>query len=519
MKICCKVLCMIGFWMSGDFGAVAAEYLDGDFSGSLYNFHNDTIIADNRVMKADRINLFNSVTVENHGLIFGEIYLCDGCNAAIRNLGAIDGTVHVGNGAKFSQIISTNDDASYISVRGDYSVVVRDGDMVSLDKVFDISRDAGKISVMDSSLMLNAPINAPDGPAIKFYGENMIYVDDAVRFLGAPVIANATGIGAVHFHSENINPMYALTSYSVDGDIYLKIVRETDYSKILKNDVGDFLDMLRDEMPDDPLLNKMDLAADMGELNKIMSKSMRMNPIKLMDTVRILDAFETGFPPSVAGGPDIGAMSISMVADNFTAYGIRLGAGRVNGNLSVAIGAYAAVTDYSDDINEYTAEIYGANLRAVYHLDEVYFMHGIVGATVAGFDIGPVLDGNKIVRNPNGLDVYGAFDFAGRMGVGGGFSIVPFVGITADRASIGGADDFAVDGRTGVNAEYSFEMIGLRYDYAASFSVSSNGDLRGTFRIGILSVADAAGADIGIDVIGNEDGVSYKASVGGKFSF
>lgn len=516
-----KLFCIAGFCMVCEFGAAGAEYLDGNILGNLYNFYTDTIIADAVIVDAGRMNLFDAVTVENHGSLFGEIYLCDGCNASIRNLGDIYGTVHVDNDAEFNQIISTNADVTHMSVDGDYSVVVRDGDMVSLDNVVGISGNAGKIIVVNSNLTLNAPIGVSDRPDIEFCGENMIYVDDATRFLGAPVITNADGVGAVHFHSDNMNPLFALRSYAVDNDIYLKIVRETDYSKILKNDVGNFLDELRDEMPNDPLLNKMDLVTDMAELNKIMSKSVRLNPIKLMDTVRILGAFESGFASDAADGFNVGGLSPILIgSENFYTYGIRLGSGgRVGGDLSVAIGAYAAMTDYMDGINEYSAEIYGANLRAVYHLDEVYFVHGIVGATVAEFDLGPVLDGNEIVRNPNGTDIYGAVDFAGRVKIGDGFSVSPFAGVTADRVGIVGIDDFEIDGRAGLNAEYSFEVIGLRYDYAASLTVSTNGDLRGAIRVGIWSVTDAAGADVGIDIIRSDDGVSYKASVGGKFSF
>lgn len=514
-----RIIFIAGFGICS-FAAVAADYVDGNLSGQIYNFQNDSIILENAVMDYERFNMFDTVTVENHGTVFGDIYVCHGCSTAIRNSGYIDGTVRVDGYSEFNQVILDVTDITNIKVDGDYTVVVHNADMIPVESVLDVSSDAIKIVVKNSTLTLGSPIDGLSHSPVIFSGENMIYIGDVDMFLTSPVITNIHGDGAIHFCSDNINPLYALHSYIADDNLFVKMVRETDYSKIFNNDIGIFLDRLRTESPGDKLLIKMDSATSVFELNKIMSLSARLHPEMLMDGVKILDAFESDFVSVPADDFNMNLSPILIVGDDFYTYGMRLGTGGgISENLFVAAGMYAAMTDYADDVNEYLAEIYGANFRAVYYLNDDYLLHGIMGASFARFDIGPVWDDGAVVYNPNGLHTYGATDLGRHINFDNSVSAIPFVGIEAGRVSVAGYAESYFDVRAGINLKYSFEMIGLRYDYGALVMTTTGGDIHAGIRLGLWSSADDAGADVGICSIRDADKTSYKLTVKGKFLF
>ena len=51
--------------------------------------------------------------------------------------------------------------------------------------------------------------------------------------------------------ADNVNPLYVLNSYIKSGNLYAILSRETDYSKILKNEIGNFLNSIRNDNPND----------------------------------------------------------------------------------------------------------------------------------------------------------------------------------------------------------------------------------------------------------------------------
>ncbi len=517
MAICS--ICLDGFCYA------ESNIINDDNSGPVWNVAGDTRVARGALLEYHNINLMTPMMFENMGRIYGDVHVCPECIVKIKNSGHINDVIFVPSPESLVQIISSADDITHLNVNGHYSVSVN-GDMLLLDEIISTSLAADKIVFSDSTLVLDAPIIAGreiSTPVMEFDGETMIYIDDANDFTNTPILSNITGDGKIRFHSDKLNPLYALRSSIVEEKLYLITVRETDYSKILRNKTGEFLDKLRLENPDDALLRKLDSVADMDELNSVMAHSVRLNPQLLMNPVRTIDRFETSgdfVTDNKNSGLGIRAEPIVVLSDDFYSYGGRVEFyGNVVDAWSIGVAAYTAIIDFADSINDYSAELYGVNATTRYNFYEKYFVRAIAGASVAEFDIGAVLGNDKIVYNPTGLDLYGAIDIASNINFGDSFSITPFVGAVINRISVSDDSDFDSAGRAGIDIGYGFEMVGLRYDYDAMMSVNTFGDIEAGLRISVFSDMDAAGGDIKLTAVRDENCVSYKISAGLKLVF
>lgn len=521
MRSLYALLCMVVLLILDTY-AMAADFIIGNKSGVEFNIKNDTVIVDGVYLDFARINVNDAITLENNGDIYGDLYLCSDCVAAIRNRGNIYGVIHVGTNGGLVQLISDVRDAVRINVDGAYNVAVSDVEMISVGDIFGAAGDAGKIIIANSVIMIDSvadPVgNGVPGPNIEFVGENIIYIPDLDAFNGTAVLSNVSGDGSVHFHAENVNPLYALKSIVEDGDLYLTMVRETDYSKILKNPVGDFLNQLRKYNPTDGLLKRMDLASDMNELNRAMSHSARLNPILLMRSTDIVD--RTVFGVHIARENILSADTFAIVSDNFGSYGARARAGLVIGDGLFVDGAiYSAIVDFDNGMDEYMTHIYGANFRAVFDLSENYFVRTGVGASVSKFDIGPVFDGRDATYNPRGINLYGVSDVGMKIDIGDGVDIGLFSGMRFNNASVAGDAETNLKPYIGGDVLYGFETAGLRYDYGGHCVFYSDGAIESDLKISILSIMDDAGGDFSIGIIHNEMGTSYKFSVSINYMF
>ena len=81
--------------------------------------------------------------------------------------------------------------------------------------------------------------------------------------------------------------LYRISFYSptFSDEVFLKLVRETDYTKIFDDERGDFLENIRLNNPDDKTLLALDNANDADEMNSIMNSSYLFNPMILMNPV------------------------------------------------------------------------------------------------------------------------------------------------------------------------------------------------------------------------------------------
>lgn len=506
---------------SADAFCATVEYINSDKFGNKWTIRNDVVIGDGINLAVKDINIAGSSVLVNYGNITSSVNVCDNCDVYVLNRGNFDGKISVGDNSEFYQIIKKDSDISYLDVDGDINVLVIDADMVSLPAV--MSLGATKVILNNSSVYLSpgvASFGARANSPIEIVGTVTVHLDDFDNLTDVPLMTNISGGGTVAIMSDAVDRLHALTGYLADGNLYAKLIRETDYVKILNNDVGKFLNLLRGDSPDDKLLAALDAADDMDELNAIMARSVRLHPIKLMNPVRGLYRFGDYFAPMASDAiADFDASAEFVMADDFGFYGVvgRTGL-RPTDKLSFTLSGRLGVMEFSSDLDDFDAETYGMNF-AVAYTDDVLFGRADFGFVYSRFDTGMVFDGTDAVYNPAGRMFYGGADIGLRLNLFSEFYIAPSVGLYFDKADVAGAADNAVFVRGIVDASYKISGDGLDYDYGVRFIANGNGGIGVMARVALWSGWDGAGGDAMIGITHDEYCTAARMSVNLRFTF
>lgn len=470
------------------------------------------------------IEVLESVSIVNSGIINSDFYINDKKRVYVTNSKIINGAFHVAPDAKLIQVIHSDKDITDLSVDRNFSVLVRDADGISLTDVFSIATNADTLILDNSTLFLNNPDRCraanTNAPVIEIVGDVIIKLNSAgsVNY-SLPILHNVSETGHVHFDILEMNPLYNALAYVNDGDLYLKFIRETDYGRIFENDLGTFLNDLRRDIPNDKLLRAMDSAPDMDAINSIMRDSVRLNPVNLMAPVRrmhILDALGGWRYSDVS---DIDSSADIIFSDDVVIgrAGISL-TGVVANNLYAAVSGYIGTFAVSDDINDFTGNMYGANVML--HFDDGTVVGNLSGGfTRADFDVGPVFDGSATVNNPSGISGYTMMDVGTYLYREYDLTIVPFAGVIAHYASVLNDSDTVALANLGLELNLSEHDFDILYDYGIRGSVLTDG----AYHVGVyakfLSPDDDIGAKVSAELIHDEIGFGYKIAVSLNMSF
>ena len=342
------------------------------------------------------------------------------------------------------------------------------------------------------------------------------YVDDISAFYGKPILSNVSGDGHFSILTDEINPLYKLYTYTLDNNIYVETVRETDYAKIFKNDVGNFLNDLRNSQSDNKLLLKLDNATSLAEMDEIMSASVRLNPLKLMDVVNVFNMFEINEISNVSDR--ISVSPIFIFSNDFTISGLSFNADYgFYKNLRAGLSLYSAKAKIKSDIEDYESALYGGNVHIAY-FDDLLMARAIAGIANAKFDIGSVFDGTNTVMDPSGKSYYYVADMGFNFNVSKRFFIAPFMRVGLNSLKLlNNSDKSAI---TGVGADLLFDasMYDIEYKYGLNVSTYTNEQINAAFKIDINSVADKAGGYLNLGLVYDElKRVGYKIQVGVNF--
>lgn len=401
-------------------------------------------------------------------------------------------------------------DISVVDYNVNYSVLVRDSVALSWGDVLNVANGADKIILDNATLVLDT--NILNSVPIEINGENLLVVDDVSNFYDTAVLTNVSGNGRVRLQSRVVNPLFAGFSYFENDSLYIRRERITDYATILGNDTGGYLNNLRVKNPNDPLLGALDSAGDMNTLRETMARSVRLNPIRLMMPImQITDFDKLNFNVEnwgINSGGDI------IVNKNMEYYGANIAFGGGARNIKFGLSLSTGRMEYSDDINYFVGDIYGGQLIADYNWWDTNRLRLMLGGKTVNFTSGELFNGHDTVKDPRGIIVYGATEYARNFGP---FS--PFVGFDFDYVSVADDSENNIVGRGGVDARYTHEMLGLRYDYAVRVGANTDGAMFAELRAGFLSVMDKAGGDISIAIIRRDDITSYKFSVAAHVLF
>lgn len=205
---------------------------------------------------------------------------------------------------------------------------------------------------------------------------------------------------------------------------------------------------------------------------------------------------------------------------DFNSYGLRLNSGMaVIGNLSVGIGAYAFRGNFKNSFSDFESDVYGGNLRANYVFDNLMFVRGIAGVSMANIKCDGVIDGNNLVNNPRAFGVYAGLDVGAKFDFESGMFLSPFVGMGVINETVVDVNQNDLFLRVGNDFGFKYFMDGVSYNYILRVGVNSNGYLDANVGAGMWTVSDKIGGDVSIGVMDSEFGWSAKISGNLRFAF
>ena len=479
----------------------------------------DTIIESSGSFQDGTIYIQNSLNIINNGVITSALNVCDNCNVYIENTGTYNAPATLGTNATITQVIKNASDITTLHNIGNntYGVLVQDTTIaLNWTTIKDTVVGANKFAFDNAKLEMN---NLGIVDNVKITGNLFIDTHDAPS--GDKLLfTNVSGDGVVYINSDTLDILYALESYRVANSIYVRPVRSGDYGRILNNSAGRFLNLLRDKSPDDKLLNKLDRAKTMSELKHIMSKSVRLHPIKLMQPIKTLYVHKSLETMHIDDDAMFGFMPYGVFSDDMSWSGV--GARfytKISDILHLTISGHISELEYSDDINEYGGMSYGAGIDIVGHLYSDKFVRVYGDFNFTSFDTGPVLDGNDATNNPIGMSGYVVGEFGYKFDVDE-YYVSPFVMAGSDYTEILNDNELGLYAGVGANAGFNIVVDGLRYDYVARGIIRSDGGVGVSLNTSAWSIMDAAGVDFSVGTIyDNEIGLSYSVSINGKFNF
>ena len=488
----------------------AVDYVYGlDGSGTYYMDTDAVFVAGANIAVPD-IVVMGSHVLENNTYVNTNISLCDGCRLEIHNRGVFNVNFTLADGASVVQVVTTAADVNPINVNVDYELHVVDANGIKLSDVMRIGSGADEILLHDSSVVWDMDAVAD----LNLTGNINLIFNDIEAVIGRPILSGVDSDAYIRVVSNGtINPMFALSSYIEDGKSYLRLGRETDYTKILDSKLGGFINLLRGDVSSGGLIGALDNAMSVDSLNKIMADSMRIAPINMMDVVAAFDLIDlNNFDYNSGFGTSY------LMLDKSYAYGAFVNANINVGNVTAGVRGYVNSLSLSDSFDALSGVMFGGNVYGRYE-DDFAFVRGILGGNLTRFNVTNVFDGNGSVDNPMGYSFYGAIDFGRVLDFRNEIFISPYVGATANYMSILHMDNKSCDGRIGVDIKYDFDLLGVDYDYGIHTSMNTDGEFVFGINAGFISEIDMLGGHVAIDYIDNKIGRGYKISAGLDLKF
>lgn len=495
-----------------------------DIAGNSINLSDNSSVESEVEISFNEINITNSITLKNSGIIKGNINLCEGCNLKVKNTGVIESNFTIPETSKITQVINDYTDITNINFNHSFDVLVQNAENLSFNDLLSLGGD--KIIIDNSGLVLDSfkrirfarfSLN----PEIKIIGNVDVYLNDENDLLSGPLLSNVdVGEGIVNIHTNYSNPLYTVSSFIKDNNLYAALVRETDYEKIFKNYKGVFLNELRSANPNSLLLNALDNAADMDSINQIMGKSVLFNPVGLLKPIKSFNNFkllDLDFDSSIGliFRPDF------IISESFYSYGLNIGAGLLNyDKFKLSLNAYGAYIDFADDINEYTATIAGIKTDIIFIPVDYLFFNLTAGASFTKFDVGDIFYNENIINNPDSLSLYSATDVGLFLLRNNKITLAAFTGFITNHDEIVDISDFDYDARLGLKLDFNNEEIGsIYYKFGLLLTAETDGGFGAGMRYSFLSKYDGAGGGIDLSAIKDDYGWSYKISVDVKLAF
>ena len=402
-------------------------------------------------------------------------------------------------------------------VDGFETVFVKNCDYVTLTEIKNESGD--KYVIQNSAVLMNDFSEWQSWNTIVDFGSNVsLYVKDLNFSNSGEKVNNITPINKVYVTVKDVNNLYKTRLTAYDEDVFLFLVRETNYTKVFKDSRGSFLDNIRLKAPDDKMLARMDVAKSMDEINSAMNSAYHFNPMILMNPVKTINRGAMIDVMKDMSDYGLGADVEYVLSDKVNDYGAHIYFAdkydKTYFKLAVNLNSFS----YGDDFNDFSGFLYGLDLRARHYMDDVWF-DGILGLNRAGFKADDIYSDGNVTSNPKGMSEYA------RLSVGydykrfDDFIVAPFAGLLFQKSDIMNFSDTNVNLHTGLIGKYNFVMDGIKYEYAASMATDEKANWNLGADVGFVSLVDDAGARFVVNVFQDDFGTNYKFTINANVKF
>ena len=506
-QLCSLSLCVACMY----FGVGTCALADTTITSDIEVSSNETL--------SGTINVTNAVTITNCGDISGTINLAPGKELRIENFGTYNASVVLGDSiASVTQVIKTTPGITELSGIDNYSVLITD-----TPNALDWASIAGKTSNADrykfsnAKIEMNGVINITN---VDLVGDVFVYINN-VSNADAALFTNFSGSGGVHVIPGTPDSLHSMETYISGSSMFVHVARATDYGRILNNNVGVFLENLRASVPDDKLLQRMDYVDTIDDLNRIMDDSVRIHPIKMMRSIKMMYMHKMLENVHIGKNDGLEFTPLTIFSDDMFLIGGNIGLNlSLDDDLYINVFGNVSELKYSDDISSYNGMSYGIGADVIYNLSSNNYVRMYGGMNLSSFNSGMVFNGNGATKDPYGVSGYISGEFGRRFDFADKYYVSPFVTLGGDYMTLLNSDDYDLYVGGGINTGFDFEFDGFRYDYNARGVVRSDGGIGAELNISILSLADAAGAGVRGGVFyDNTIGISYHAVLDLKFDF
>ena len=489
-------------------------YIDTDvYNAYQYVIDKSVVVQDGVFVSVPDILVTNGGYIENHGtIITDKITVCDGCQLEIINTGTIKSEFVGGSNAKITQVVSDKSHLSKIDAGlNSFDVKIMNISNVNFSDILNLSLNSNGVDVYNSRVVMD--VDNPDLSSVRFHENVFLVMNDVERIQQTYVLKNVDGDLQVLVDADVNNSLMAIKTYVAEDDLYVKLVRETDYAKIMNNATGRYLNSLREDMDANNFLSHMDSAQSIEDLYKIMADSVRTAPINLMDGVRMLNMFDMN-----DFNVNTGVGAFGMFSDDSYSYGAQIGTCFDFMNLDVGVRGYVNSLSGTDGYDEYSGMMMGVGTYAQYDA-EIGFVRGLMGANLTMFDISNVFDGDASVDNPIGYSYYAGVDVGHRFDYKDGFYMSTYVGGFVENIEILNQNESDYMGRIGFDVGYEVTVLGIKYNYALRANIESDAGLYIGASARFMSEFDMVGGYADVSCVENEIGRGYKITAGVDFKF
>lgn len=490
-----------------------------DFYGDVLNMSGVNTVFDEVYIETDKIYVEDATVIKNYGQINSEIFIPDNANLIIQNSGVMNSSFVAGDGATVTQIITSYDDINNIGFDGNLNLLVSNIDLLRMSDILLLGAD--KISLDNVGLVLDSGrYRMMTKPVSEFNldGNIVLYVNSLDR-LNRPLLENVKlNASNIFVHLDDLEKIFSIKTFVQDGDLYAKVIRETDYYKIFQNSVGTFLNEQRIKNQNSGLLYALDTAESLSDMNFIMNNSVVFNPKLLLRVVHTISDLNSisGFDCSgVTAGANV------ILSDDFYSYGGEfLIASKIWEKAKFQLGALGTKLVFSDNLDNFSADIVGVKSRFVYDVFDSVFLDMKANFSAFFFDTDEIFYKDKVQEDPVAFDLFISPALGFKVFQNDSFYVNALTGMNVNYDNLLDMRNWLYDGRFGLDLGLLDTVDdNLLYRYNLSSFMDVSGDFSVKAGFGFISVADGAGAEINLTALNDELGWSGKLSFNVNIAF